>query len=277
MSDARPWSGLVLALACMLASAACKTDKQDGGKSEEEAPAAAVATPTSEAAFLAELVPLPEGVEAVEIHYAITGPALRGTMTTTVAAGGARIDRWELSSTVDPTLRSAGTTLVNADHVWSAAEGSAGELRPNHLGALARAYLDLDQDARAAVVESIRSWHAMLAEQRARDQGARTQIQGESCLRTRVAAQNVCMWEEVGVLLRYEGSAFTIEATKIDHSPTLSPDAFMLPRVADGAKELPGETHDYAQILTEIAAGSYGRVSALVVGANVLPSLSVPE
>jgi hypothetical protein len=250
-------------------------DVSEAGKLE-----AVASIPATEAEFLAELVPLPDGAAAIQIDYAIEGPALTGTMTTTITAGGQRRDQWELLSTLgDTQLRAAGVTIVNPSQIWTANEGHPGELSDNHLSELARAYLRLDPAARAPVVASVRAWHQLLAEQRKTSGGAdRAELLGVACLQTRIAAQNVCMWEETGLLLRYEGSAFTIEATKLDRAPKLAADAFTLPPEAAGAARAePAREYDYDQILAEIAAGSYGKVSLLVVGSKSIPSLRLPD
>lgn len=266
-----------VALVGVLASPACKDDAKtdDSGAAQPDAPAPA---PSSEDAFLAELAPLPDNAEAIELHYEIRGPALRGEMVVTVAAGGKRREQWELrAETGETELRTAGLTVINPEHRWVGTDGAGGELHQNHLAGLARAYLALEPDARAKVAESIRAWHRMLAEQRERDGGERDELLGVSCLRTRIAGQNVCMWEETGLLLRYEGSAFTIEATEIDRSPTLEPGAFVLPPEARTLEPKPGETPNYAGILDEIAEGSYGSVSLLVLGGDAVPALRVPQ
>jgi hypothetical protein len=267
--------------------AACKGDERPADSapvSEPQVSDSPAPVPTSEAEFLAELAPLPDGVSALQVQYEITqitGSALTGEMTITLAAGGNRRDRWELrtgtgAAEPDAGLRTTGLRIVTPDLVWIANEGAPGELTQNHLGALARAYLQLPEDARAPVIESIRAWHRMLAEQRARDDSATAEVLGVTCLQTRIAAQNVCMWEETGLLLRYEGSAFRIEATQIDRAPTLEPDVFTLPPEAQTATLIAAAAQDYAQILQDIAGGSYGSVSALLFAGDALPALRMP-
>jgi hypothetical protein len=272
--------------------AACKGDERPADSapvSESQRSDSPTPVPTSEAAFLAELAPLPDGVSALQVHYEITqvtgqitGSALTGEMTITLAAGGNRRDHWELragtgAAEPDTGLGTTGLRIVTPDLVWIANEGAPGELTQNHLGALARAYLQLPEDARAPVIESIRAWHRMLAEQRARDDSATAEVLGVTCLQTRIAAQNVCMWEETGLLLRYEGSAFRIEATQIDRAPTLEPDVFTLPPEAQTVTLIAAAAQDYTQILQDIAGGSYGSVSALLFAGDALPALRVPE
>jgi hypothetical protein len=271
---------LPISMALLGLLAACKGDqpRQEDAPAEAARPDSSAPLPTTEAEFLAELAPLPDGVAAIEVRYQITGSALTGEMTTTLAAGGNRRERWQLrAGTGEAALATTGLRIVSADQVWIANEGAPGELSSNPLGALARAYLQLPEDARGGVVESIRAWHRMLDEQRERDDSARAEVLGVTCLQTRIAAQNVCLWEETGLLLRYEGSAFRIEAINIDRAPQLGPDTFALPPEAKTAVPTAAPEQDYAQILQDIAGGSYGSVSALLLAGEALPALRVPE
>jgi hypothetical protein len=269
-----------VALLAVVLLAACKGDERpanDAPAPESAQPDTAASIPTSEAEFLAELVPLPDGAAAIEVQYQISGSALTGEMTLTIAAGGNRREQWQLvAGSPDSELGTKGLRIVTADQVWIANESAPGELSVSHLGALARAYMRLPEDARRGVIESIRGWHRMLAEQRERDESARVEVLGVTCLQTRIAAQNVCMWEETGLLLRYEGSAFRIEATKIDRAPQLRPDTFTLPPEAKMAVPSAAVEQDYSKILQDIAAGSYGSVSALLFAGDALTALRVP-
>jgi hypothetical protein len=276
-----PLVSLLLLLGCPSTERKASDTSASAGKPEAAAP-----IPTTEAAFLTELVPLPDGATAIQVRYEITGPALTGTMTTSIAAGGQRRDQWELLSTLgDTELRAAGITIVNAQKIWTANDGHPGEVSDNHLAELARAYMRLEPHARAPVVESIRAWHQLLAEQRqtaSAELADHAELLGVSCLQTRVAAQNVCMWEQTGLLLRYEGSAFTIEAVEINRDPKLAANTFELPPQAAKAERPdpraePAPEYNYDQILAEIAAGSYGNVSLLVVGSKSIPALRMPE
>lgn len=279
MIEMRRVCAFVLALGVI---AACKggdgAAKDSGAAQTHEA---ALTVPTTEAEFLRVLAPLPDGAEAIEVRYRITQvgdeSALSGEMTTILAAGGNRREQWDLWAGQGETrLRTTGVRIVTADRMWLANEGAPGEMSTNHMGALARAYLQLPEDQRAAVVESIRAWHRMLAEQRQQGGDAQSEVLGVACLQTRIAAQNVCMWEETGLLLRYEGSAFRIEAQSIDRSPKIGPDTFTLPPAALSARYAAGSPPNYDQILRDIAGGSYGSVSALLLAPEVLPELRPP-
>jgi hypothetical protein len=237
--------------------------------------------PVTEAEFLAELMPLPGGAEALEIHYDVTGPALEGELTILLGRGGFKRERWELHTTGDDDeLRSAGLAIVNPEQIWSAPEGQPGqpgELQPNLLAALARAWRALDEADRAAVANAVRDWHQLLAERRAANPGDQGELLGVACLRTRIAAQNLCMWEEAGVFLRYEGSAFTIVATKIDRSPKVPADAFVLPPEAIDAKRLEAETIDFRDALDQAAKGNFAELVLLVSRTRALPKLQEPK
>lgn len=258
----------------------CKSGERDKVESKTEiAPEVAPApTPTTEAEFLAELMPLPDDAEAIEISYAVTGPTLEGEMTVLIREGGYKRERWELRTTGSPTeLRSAGLAIVNPEQIWSAAEGQPGELRTNLLGALARAWLALDETRRAAVSKAVRDWHALLAERRKEVPGDRGEVLGVACLRTRIAAQNLCMWEEAGLFLRYEGSAFTIEATNIDRAPKVPADAFVLPPESRDATRIESEAIDFDAALAEAAEGNFAELGLLVSRTRALPKLSEPQ
>ena len=271
-------SSSVLLLGIVLLS--CKSEpREQSGTGIEPTPAPASAPlPTNEAAFLAELMPLPGDAEAIEISYAVAGPALEGEMTILIREGGYKREQWELRTIGgEATLRSAGLTIVNPDQIWSAPEGQPGELRTNLLGALARAWAALDEEKRSAVAKAVRDWHALLDKRRAEVPGDRGQILGVPCLQTRIAAQNLCMWEEVGLFLRYEGSAFTIEATQIDRAPEVPADAFVLPPASRDAARVEPETIDFEAALDEAAMGNFAELFLLVSRTQALPKLERPK
>ncbi len=263
--------------ALALALLGCKTEQDTPQQTGAEQPSKPESSPipTTEAGFLAELIPLPDGGEAIEITYAVTGPALEGEMTVLIGEGGRKREQWELRTT-GADLRSAGLAIVNANQIWHAPEGQPGELRKNHLGGLAKAWSELDENKRAAVVTAIRDWQAMLEKRRAEVPGDQTKILGASCLQTRIAAQNLCMWEAVGVFLRYEGSAFTIEATQIDRAPKLPADAFELPPEASAATIVEVPPIDFATALDQAAEGNFAELFLLVSQTRALPKLERP-
>jgi hypothetical protein len=214
--------GWALALA-LVVGAGCGSKEVEPAKLTKAVEPAleAAPIPETEAAFLAELMPLPASpdgreVEAIEIRYAITGPGLEGEMTIALRAGGLRRERWELRTVGEgPELKSTGVTVVGLEQISTGPEGEPGEVRASPLGPVARGWAKLDADERAAVVRAVRERHAVLDERRKANPGDQGEVLGVGCLRTRIAAQNLCMWEQLGVFLRYEGSAFAIEATEV--------------------------------------------------------------
>lgn len=270
----RASSLLVLGLALI----GCKSEQREKPDQTQLAAPAPAPLPQTEAEFLAELMPLPGDAEAIEVRYAVTGPALEGELTILIGEGGYKREQWELRTIGgDATLRSAGTTIINPEQIWSAPEGQPGELRTNLLGALAGAWTKLDEQKRTAVAEAVRDWHALLRERRAEVPGDQGQILGVSCLQTRIAAQNLCMWEQVGLFLRYEGSAFTIEATQIDRAPELPADAFVLPPQARDAARVEPETIDFTAALDQAASGNFAELFLLVSRTQALPKLEQPQ
>ena len=266
-----------LALAGLLASACTTKEGKEGGSTSAAATKAEPSPelPADAAAFLAALLPLPDNADAIAIAYRIEGPALKGTMDVTLGPGGVRNDRWVLrsSSEGDAVLRVAGSRIVTHDVIWTAADGEPGSVIDNHLMGFARAYLARDAETQAKIMASIRTWQQTLGEQREQAGGERDEVLGVSCLRTRIAGQNVCMWEETGVLLDYEGSAFEIEAEQIDRQPQLVDGTFELPKSANKTPTVPTDAPDYEAILDAVAAGSYGSLSTLIYANVALPEL----
>jgi hypothetical protein len=232
--------------------------------------------PETEAEFLAELMPLPGNAKAISITYAVAGPALEGEMTISIREGGYKREQWELRTIGNESLRSAGLSISTPEHIWHAAEGQPGELQTNMLAGLARAWAARDELERAAISKAVRDWHALLQARRAEVPGDQGQILGVACLQTRIAAQNLCMWEEVGLFLRYEGSAFTIEATNIDRAPELPAEAFVLPPEARDAARVETKAIDFGAVLDETIHGNFAELLLLVSRVQALPKLAAP-
>ena len=268
-----------LALALALASGGCNWIRDPGGNAEaQDAPEQAPVPDTVEG-FLAELAPLPNGAKGIQIDYEVSGPALSGELHTTLGPGGQRRDRWQLRSTAgDEFLTIAGTSVVSTTQLWIGSDGEPGELRPNALVELGKAYLARDAEERAKIIASIRSWHETLAAQRERNSGELDTVAGTSCLRTRIAAQNVCMWEQANVMLAYEGAAFSIKASKIDDQIELKADSFELPPLAVRAEKVEATgAQDFEGILDELAAGSHAKVAVLLYANLGMPAMQMPE
>jgi hypothetical protein len=204
------------------------------GEHVEEVPAQAVATntppPTSREGFLAELVPLP--FDALVIVYEVRGPAgLHGTMEVLARPGGYRRHNWRLQlplAGADPVLIE-GSSVANPEMEWSEQGDLEPRVRPRPLGTLADAYVAASPQTRAAVIETVRRWHADVAAGRTQHPGPTDTILGIECLDTQLAAQRLCVWEQTGLALRVHGSDFSLDATHIETDPELGQRAFDVP------------------------------------------------
>lgn len=280
--------GIALGLIALLLSApGCKLFEREQAESrarDQPEPAEVEAEPEAplpadKDEFLALLAPLPDDMEAVEIHYEVRGPAASGELVVRAKAGGYQRLDWTLDFAGEgedgAASTSAGSIIRAPAWTWTAGAGEAGTLRVNDLDleALAAAWLELDEADKRAAAETVHEWHRALAEQREAEPGERDTVLGVSCLITRVAAQSVCMWEEAFLILRYEGEAFSFEATRIDRDPKLAADAFALPPRAEQAERSePERSVDVAAILEGLRSGDEA-----VMAATVSPSLRLPN
>lgn len=225
--------------------------------------------PRDRGGFLRELAPLPHG--AVLVVYRLTGPGdLRGTLELIVKRGGLRRENWTVQIPVpgrEPQSR-RGTVIQTPDLVYSqvptGAQGDevAETLGRSPVGPLADAYAALDAARQDRVVAALRAWHRDLAGARGEHPGETRTIAGRACLWTRVAAQSLCIWEEAGVPLYYEGGAFTVEAIRIDVNPQLAADAFEVATGDRAPSPVPTELAiDPTQALTKLEVGKYGAIA----------------
>ncbi len=204
------------------------------------APAAVeAALPTTADGFLRELLPLP--APAV---YEVHGPGgLQGTLELLARPGGQRRENWTLRLARDgkAMVTRRATRIFTPARMWAGGEGRPGVVAPLPLADLGRAYEALPPARRRAVVRAVRDWHEELARARREHPGELRTVAGQTCTWTRAAAQTLCMWEEAGLPLRYEGPALSAEAVRIDRAPalTLASDAFELPPAAARAREVP--------------------------------------
>ncbi len=246
-----------------------------GAAADIAEPAEPGRAPSNADELLVRLHPLPGGDEAIELRYRISGTYASGSFVIALQEGGYRHERWEIvwaGADPDEPFVSKGTTIVTPSQTWTGLDGQPGERSDNPEAGLAAAWTTLeDRDRKAAVVAAIDEWHAVLAEQRAANPGERATIEGIDCLQTRIAAQNLCMWEEAGVFLRYEGALLTIELEHIDRAPKgIDAARFVLPPRADGARKLEtrlvdadGRSLDPELLLSELADGNYAVIAGL--------------
>lgn len=237
--------------------------------------------PSDEAGVLALLAPLPVADDpespaaTLELRYRISGPDnLAGELVALHKAGGYRSERWTMHG--DAGLELAGRTIATPSVQWTTVGEQAGERRERPLAALANAYLALAPERRAAALANLRAWRAELAKSRVEQPGEGETLEGERCVTMRIAAQDLCLWEETGLLLRYEGAAFSLVVTAIERGPTLPADAFVLPAIAVDAKRLETPKVDAAALIEGLADGKVAPLVEQLAGVQ-MPALAGPD
>lgn len=190
---------------------------------------AAPPLPRTRAEFLAVMAPLP--FAAVHIEYDVHGPGgLLGTLEVLVAPGGLRREHWSIELPVpDNKVRMIESSAVQTPDVAWAGQGDSLGVESAPLGALADAYLKLEPDLQQRVVDSLRRFRQRVAAARAQTPGPSRAVLGVPCLQTRLAAQELCIWEETGLPLETKGNAFGLTARRIDTDPEVGDDAFDVP------------------------------------------------
>lgn len=275
------WMTCVVALACLNAcTREPQTDEGSGGDDaaragEPEGPSRASGPgPTDEPGVLALLAPLPILADAespdaaIELRYRITGPdSLTGELVVLHKAGGYRSERWTMSG--DAGLEVSGRTIATPSLLWSTTGEQPGERSDRPLAALAKAYLALAPERRDAALANLRAWRAELAKSRLEQPGEGETLEGIRCVEMRIAAQDLCLWEEAGILLRYEGAAFQLVVTSVERSPTIPADAFELPAIAKDAKLVEAAKVDAKALIEGLAAGKVGPVVELLAGVRM--------
>jgi hypothetical protein len=264
----------VLLLGCPVA----KDPAEEATSKAAPEPAEESAKPTSpadEAGVLALLAPMPEG--PVELRYAITGPGgLAGELVVVQKAGGWRSERWTMTSG-EGQLAVEGRTIATPRMLWTTTGEQPGERSDLHLGALADAWLALPPERRDSAAASLAEWRAELAKSRLEQPGESETIEGIVCVKMRIAAQNLCLWEATGLLMRYEGAAFELAVTKVTRDPVIAKDAFELPAIAKDAKQVAVEPIDAKALVEGLADGKVGPVAALLAPGQRLWVPPVPD
>jgi hypothetical protein len=252
----------VLVLAVVLLGCPSGQERADAGTAEQTEAPPKPTSPSDEAGVLALLAPMPEG--AVQISYDITGPGgLAGELVIVQKAGGWRSERWTMT-TADNQLAAEGRTIATPRMLWTATGVQPGERMDLHLGAIADAWLALPPERRDAAAANLAQWRAELEKSRLEQPGEGETIEGIRCVKMRIAAQNLCLWEETGLLLRYEGAAFQLVAMKITTNPSIAKDAFELPPQAKDAKQVAVEPIDATALVEGLADGKIGPIGAVL-------------
>ena len=128
--------------------------------------------------------------------------------------------------------------------------------------------------ARLAFFEDRRSL-ALLQRARAEAPGETQTIAGVACMELSLAGRKVCLWEEAGLPLRYEGPSFSLVATKVDRDTAIDDAQFKLPPEARPAREVPLPTWleiDGKAAMDALVEGDLGPIAVLLT-----PGFRVPE
>ena len=91
-------------------------------------------------------------------------------------------------------------------------------------------------------------------------------IAGVECRVTRLASQDLCLWEATGLPLRYDGDAFELRAIRVELDPELGDRAFAIDDLP-----APDGSFDAEAALEALAHGSYGEL-----GPWLHPGLRMP-
>ncbi len=261
-----------LVLGCEAASPEPTTASLGARHGDAGVTASAAAIPATPEAVLAELAPLAGG--AVVVVYDVIGPAgMTGSLEILAAAGGYRRDNWVIRLPLpDGPREIRGSAIQTPDASWRAEGESVGAVEPGRLGALASAIVGLDPISRGAVIGEIQRFRDELALGRIEDPGERDTVAGVPCVRVRAGGGEVCTWEEAGLPLRYDGAAFSIVASHIEHGAELGTHAFDIP--PDAARSpLAAPTPDLRSALAQVLAGDRAELVRLLV-VDSFPSLS---
>ena len=91
----------------------------------------------------------------------------------------------------------------------------------------------------------------------------RDTIEGQSCLETRVAGHDLCIWEETGLPLRYQGLTFSVVAREITVDAPVHAGTFALP---PGGKRATDDeaVFDPAQSVERLAKGNVAELARLL-------------
>ncbi|MEM7160010.1 MAG: hypothetical protein AAF799_44640 [Myxococcota bacterium] len=215
--------------------------------------------PADRAEILRELAPLPS--DALVVVFEVQGPGgLEGTLEVLARPGGYRRENWTLEVPLgrEGTRRLAGSTIQTPDGVWM--EGTAPEtFTSSPLGALADAYLELDEEHRREVMDNLRGLRSTLAEARGNELATPEKILGVPCHDARVATIDMCLWEATGLPLRYDSEGLKLRALNIDTKVSIGEHAFDLPFATSGDANFDAEA-----ALARLAEGDLSELAPLL-------------
>jgi hypothetical protein len=257
-------------------SAACERQKEISSSARQMSKESTKEEiPRTREGFLAELAPQPGG--DLFVAYDVKGPAgIAGSLELVTRAGGYRRETWSIVLQVDgqEDVRIEGVTIQTPERVWTGVGNEPGVVTTSPLHALADAYLTLQPVEQARVVASLRAWHADLAKVRAKHPGEVKEILGVRCLWLQIAAQHLCLWEEMGIPLRYRGRSYSLEATRLERESEVSDHIFVFPERARTARTAPlagSLVLDPVESLRSLANGDYAPMALMLQ-----PGLRIP-
>lgn len=185
--------------------------------------------------LLSELFPLPS--PQMVVVYQLEGKVgLGGTLELLLAEGGYRRENWTLTSELEGHASQLRMTVIRRpDLLWTALDDEPGVIVTLPFAQLAQDYLARPEHDKIKILAAVQQHTTTLQDARLKSPGERREVAGVSCLSIRAAAQNLCLWEEAGIALDYQGASFRLTAIKIDRTATLAADAFELPTQAGEA------------------------------------------
>ncbi len=235
------------------------------------------AVPADARGFLTELLP-GTGGDVLVVHR-LEGPeGIGGSLEILARPGGRRRENWTVRIPVagGRTVERSATVLVGPEGIVATASDGTRHVRRLPLAAWAAAFARAPADERRRIVASVRAFHRQVAEARRGHPGTRRTVAGTDCLWLRVAAQTVCLWEEAGIPLRYEGPLVAAEAVRVDRAPAFSADAFDLPEIPADAPVAAGFA-DLAQKPPEAVLAALAEGDPDVLSRIAVPGLRPPS
>ncbi|RMG96850.1 MAG: hypothetical protein D6705_10200 [Deltaproteobacteria bacterium] len=227
--------------------------------------------PADASGFLAEL--LPSVGHDLLVVYRLEGPeGISGSLEIMTRPGGWRRENWTVRIPVEgqgEVVREGTVRIGPNGVVVTPPDGGAPAAYRLPFGDWARAFAAAPYERRRRIVDALRAFAEQVADARRQHPGMRRTVAGIDCLALRVAAQSLCMWEEAGLPLRYEGPLLAAEAVRVDRAPDLAEGAFDLPTIpptaaaAEGFEDL--VARPVAEVLDALAEGDPDVLSRVAV------------
>ena len=228
---------LVLVAAVVLfVGAGCKqrSSAQLDGVAALEFEETTTPVPEDADAFLRALLPQPHA--QLHVTYAVEGAGgTTGALEVWIAEGGLRKEAWtvrfgQMAPSDAPMLRTVSGVMVQTPTTMYERVGDAPAMQVEvPLRELGEAWMALPVARRRAAFTELARWYADRDRAIAASQTPSRTVAGHTCAVRRVAGQSLCVWEAAGLLLAYQGEAFTIEATQVEIAEAVDPTIFTAP------------------------------------------------